>query len=146
MSQMMTLTRPLFRRSLSTEGPLRLPHQNKRRASTTLPRTSPKTDAGKHRRFHFLLKRRSQSRAFESPGNPTRHRGTTPEALLLPGLEIVCVSRISVLLERRLQLVSSLGGATRQVILVCPSLQAGHSFRTPEPLTKSGEGKCDFSS
>ena len=40
----------------------------------------------------FLLERRSQSTAFESPGCHTRHRGTTPAAILLPGLVMVYVS------------------------------------------------------
>ena len=118
------MTRPLFRRFLSIEGPFRLPHQNERRASTTLPRTSPKTDAGKHQRLHSYSSAAPRAELLNHlviHQAPRNHPGCSAPSRIRNSLRLKSQRSI----ERRLQLVTSLGGATRQVILVCLSPQAG---------------------
>lgn len=86
----------------------------------------------------FLLERRSQSAAFESPGNQARHRGTTPAATLLPGLVMVYVSEQPFDVERSFQSVTSLGSHPDQ--LRTSQAPARAQF-PPRPLRSTGQGQ-----
>ena len=84
----------------------------------------------------FLLERRSQSTAFESPGCHTRHRGTTPAAILLPGLVMVYVSpnHDSNVECGFGQSVTSLESVTSRFIPVRLRLPPERSFHAPSQL------------
>jgi len=124
-------TRPLFRPPFSfgatrTGNGLRLPCRRHRPA---VPHPAAELTS-------FLLERRSQSTAFESPGCHTRHRGTTPAAILLPGLVMVYVSpnHDSNVECGFGQSVTSLESVTSRFIPVRLRLPPERSFHAPSQL------------
>ena len=114
---------------------------NERRASTTLPRTSPNQDAGKRQLVHSyssaapraeLLKHLAISQA---PGN---HPGSSAPSQIRNSLRLK---------NRRSnrtpsQSVTSLGGATRQLILVCLGPQTGIVSAQPDRSKRAGQGSA----